>query len=111
MANRKFKLTQGQLFAAIFFELSDALGDRLSSARLIEAANQLTKLIEKDFGLNEITELGYRSNYFSHETFVAIQSKSWQILSSEFGIEHLDDEILNPLFLRNRLRDLGVIYD
>ena len=111
MRTRRFKLSQNQLFAAILIELTEALGDSLSTERLIEAADQLTKLIEKDFGINKVAERAYRSNYFSHETFSAIQVRGWQILSEEFGIERLDDEVLNPHFLRNRLKELGVIYD
>ena len=111
MDGKRRKLSQNQLFAAIFIELTEALGDSLSSERLIDAADKLTKLIEKEFETARATERAYRSNYFSHDTLNAIQAKGWQILSKEFGLEHLDDEILNPLFLRNRLRNLGVIYD
>lgn len=111
MVNRGIKLTQNQLFAAILIELCEALGGALSTEQLIEAASQLTKLIEKDFGLNEPIDRAYKANYFTHDTFSAIQTMGWLILSAELGIEHLDDEILNPQFLRNRLRDLGVGYD
>ncbi len=64
MASRRFKLSQDQLFAAIFFEFAEALGDRISSERLIEAANQLAKLIEKDFGLGDEDRLTYRFKLF-----------------------------------------------
>lgn len=111
LANKRFKLSQNQLFAAILIELTESLGDSLSTERLIDAANQLTKLIEKDFGLTTVVERAYRANYFSYETFAAIQTKGWQILAEEFGVEHLDDEVLNPHFLRNRLKDLGVVND
>ncbi len=111
LATKRFKLSQNQLFAAILIELTESLGDHLSTERLIDAANQLTKLIEKDFGLTKVVGRAYRANYFSHETFAAIQTKGWQILAEEFGIEHLDEEVLNPHFLRDRLRDLGVVSD
>ena len=111
MGKRTSKISQNDLFAAIFFELSDAIGDQLASEHIIDAANQLVKLIETDFGLNAPQARAYRANYFSHETFRAIQEKAWQILNQEYGIDFSDQEILDPLFLRNRLTELGVHYD
>ena len=111
VVKRRFKLSQNQLFAAILVEFTEALGDSFSTERLIEAADQLTKLIDKDFGVTKIVERAYRANYFSYETFAAMQSKGWQMVVEEVGAMQLDDEILNPHFLRDRLRDLGVIND
>ena len=111
MGNKIRRLSQPELFAAIFFELSESLGDKFSSTRLMDAANQLTKLIEKEFQSNISEERPYAANYFSHETFLAMETKGWQVLTIDNKLLYLDDEIMNPLFLRNRLRDLGVVYD
>jgi len=111
MAKRVSRISQNELFAVIFFELAEALGDQLSSERIIDAANQLVKLIETEFGLNKADANVYRANYFSHETLHAIQEKAWAILSTEYGVEFEDWEVFNPLFLRDRLKELGIHYD
>ncbi len=109
---RRFrKISESQLFAAIFFELSDSIGDQLSSRELARATAHLVRLIENDFGLHKIDKVASRSNYYSHETDTAILTRHWQILCRECTPEYLDGEIAIPGFLEKRLLELGMIYD
>lgn len=105
------RLSESELFAAIFFELSEALGDQVSSERLIEAANHLVRLIDDDFGIHRLDRIPFRTNYYSQETDQAITMRGWQILCKECALDYLEGETIDPTFLRRRLLDLGVSYD
>jgi hypothetical protein len=107
---RQQRLSQAELFAAIFFELSEALGDSVSSVRLLEAADHLVRLIDDDFGLNAELKLGDRATYYSRDTYVSIVDREWQVLCKECAQEYLEGETVDPTFLKRRLQELGVFY-
>lgn len=113
MRNRRpsARVSESQLFIAIFFELSESVGDQISSSDLIKAANHLVRLIEDDFGFNKFEKAVFRSNYYSHETDHAITRRTWQILCRESAAEFLDGEWIDPLFLKHRMIEMGIFYD
>jgi hypothetical protein len=107
---RQKRLSQAELFAAIFFELSEALGDSVSSAKLLEAADHLVRLIDDDFGVNSELKLFDRAGYYSRDTYTSIVDREWQVLCKECAQDYLDGETVDPTFLRRRLHHLGVYY-
>lgn len=108
MLARQQRLSQTELFAAIFFELSDALGDTVASARLLEAAEHLVRLIDDDFGLNAQLKLADHAGYYSRDTYTSIVDRTWQILCRECAQDFLDGETVDPTSLGRRLKQLGV---
>lgn len=111
MARKPFRLSQNQLFAAILVELTESLGDTFATARLIEAADQLAKLIEKEFRPQKAELVAHSSNYFTHDTASAIHDRAWQIVREELRFNSNDDDIYDPYFVRDRLKQLGIFYD
>jgi hypothetical protein len=107
---RQQRLSQAELFAAIFFELSEALGDSVSSVRLLEAADHLVRLIDDDFGLNAELKPPDRATYYSRDTYVSIVDREWQVLCKECAQDYLEGETVDPTFLKRRLQELGVFY-
>jgi hypothetical protein len=105
---RQKRLSQAELFAAIFFELSDALGDSVPSARLLEATGHLVRLIDDDFGIHSELNLTERAGYYSRDTYVSIVDREWQVLCKECAQDFLDGETVDPSFLTRRLKHLGV---
>jgi hypothetical protein len=105
---RQKRLSQAELFAAIFFELTDALGDSVASTRLLEAADHLVRLIDDDFGINAELKLADRASYYSRDTYTSIVDREWQILCKECAQDYLEGETIDPTFLKRRLKQLGV---
>jgi hypothetical protein len=105
---RQKRLSQAELFAAVFFELSEALGDSVSSARLLEAADHLVRLIDDDFGINAEVRPLDRASYYSRDTYVSIVDRQWQILCKECAQDYLEGEMVDPTYLKRRLQELGV---
>lgn len=103
-------LSRTELFAAIFFELSDTIGDQVSSAKLLEAAEHLVRLIDDDFGVHAELKLADRASYYSRDTYVSIVDRQWQVLCKECAQDYLDGEVVDPTFLRRRLMQLGAYH-
>lgn len=101
------RLSRTDLFALVFFELSEAVGDEWSSRQLMEAAEQIVRLTENDFGLNEEPVQRSYANYYTYDTADAICSRCWQIACRETPPDCVDGECYDPTQRMRRIRELG----
>lgn len=89
------KLSQAQLFAVIYNEFANRLGDTLPTIDLLRAADRLTKLIDNDFNLLRLERISERSNYYTHNLTWAFSERPWQIACREQAADLLTDQRLS----------------
>lgn len=94
MVSRR-RLSQAQLFAVIFDEFANRLGDSLPTVDLLRAADRLAKLIDNDFNLHRLDRIFDRSNYYTHDLTWAFSERVWQIACRERGADLLGDQRLS----------------
>lgn len=92
---KRVRLTQAQLFAVIFDEFANRLGDSLPTIDLLRAADRLAKLIDADFNLHRFDRIFDRSNYYTHDLSWAFSNRMWQIACRERGADLLADQRLS----------------
>jgi hypothetical protein len=92
---RRKSLSQAQLFAVIFDELSSRLGDSWPSVELLRAADRLAKLIDNDFNLLKFDRIYEKSNYYTHDLTWAFSERVWQIACRERAADLLGDQRLS----------------
>lgn len=76
------QLSEAELFALVFFELSAALGERASSASLLNATKSLVRLIDNDFEVTIERETA-RTEYFCYNLVEAFSDQCWKIATYE----------------------------
>lgn len=111
MARKPTRLSQNELFAVILVELTEAIGDLYVTEKLIEATNQLVKLIEREFQSKNDGNRGYYANFYTDDTVKALTENCWRILSEHVKMCPMELDIYNPYFLRDKLKFFGINYD
>lgn len=101
------RLSRSDLFALIFFELSEAYGDSQSSSQLLKASEELVRLIENDFGINEPEVFRAHPNYYTYDLVDAICSRCWQIACRETPAEFIEDRTFDPYVQKRNIARLG----
>ena len=98
------------LFAAVYDEISKAVGKEFSSVQLLQAANELIKISKEEYVDKVAREPAAKPYYYTHSVDSAFFKRPWKVVEEELktmGASE-DSDISAEALARFRLINLSI---